>query len=124
MKKPRSFLLRLGTLKTAFKVALTITFAAAMSVLPAWADAVLRPEIRAALPEATLMGSARLTFWGLEVYQAHLWTAPGLRAQDYAQHAFALELEYLRDLSGKAIAKRSIQEMRRVGKFSDEQAER
>ena len=39
------------------------------------------------------------------------------------QQAFALELQYLRKLEGSAIASRSIDEMRRVGSFTDAQAQ-
>jgi hypothetical protein len=47
----------------------------------------------------------------------------GFRHSQYAQHSFALELQYLRRLEGAAIASRSIDEMRRVGHFSDAQAQ-
>lgn len=89
----------------------------------AMADTPLRPDIRAVLADAKHTGSARLSIWGFEIYQANLWTAAGFSAQDYSQHAFALELEYLRNFSSEAIAKRSIQEMRRVGNFSASQAD-
>ena len=39
------------------------------------------------------------------------------------QQAFALELQYLRKLEGAAIASRSIEEMRRVGSFTDAQSQ-
>ncbi len=94
-----------------------------MQPLGAMADEPLRPEIRALLADAKHTGSARLSIWGFEIYQANLWTAAGFGAQDYSQHAFALELEYLRNFSSEAIAKRSIQEMRRVGNFSASQAD-
>jgi hypothetical protein len=87
------------------------------------ADAPLRPEIRAVLADSRHTGSARLRIWGFEIYNANLWTAAGFSAQDYSQHAFALELEYLRNFSSEAIAKRSLQEMRRVGNFSASQAD-
>jgi len=54
-----------------------------------------------------------MTFWGLEVYQATLWVAPGFVESSYAQSAFALELAYLRDFKGADIAQRSMAEMRR-----------
>ncbi len=94
-----------------------------MQPIAAWADAPLRPEIRAVLADAKHTGSARLSIWGFEIYQANLWTVAGFSAQDYSQHAFALELEYLRNFSSEAIAKRSIQEMRRVGSFSASQSD-
>jgi hypothetical protein len=95
-----------------------------MLVLPLWVGAAAGLEIRSVLPSASLLGKARLTVWGFEVYDAALWGEPGFQAGDYAQHAFALELAYLRDLSGEAIAKRSLDEMRRIGSFTPAQAER
>jgi len=75
------------------------------------------------LSGARLAGSARLRFWGFDVYQASLWVRPGFEPQHYARHAFALELDYLRDFTGEAIAGRSIEEMRRIGSFSEAQAQ-
>lgn len=77
---------------------------------------------------ATLNGAlptppVRLRVWGFEVYDARLWTPRGFRHGQYTQHRFALELQYLRRLEGTAIASRSIDEMRRVGQFSDAQAQ-
>lgn len=65
----------------------------------------------------------RLRVWGFEVYDARLWTPVGFRHGPYTQFPFALELQYLRKLEGAAIASRSIDEMRRVGSFSDAQAQ-
>jgi Chalcone isomerase-like len=80
-------------------------------------------ELGAAVPSATLSGSGRLRAYGFQIYDAALWTAPGFRVEEFARHAFALELSYLRDFTGQNIAKRSVDEMRRMGSFSDEQAE-
>lgn len=78
-------------------------------------------ELRSALPAARLVGTAVLRFFGLRVYEARLWAAPGFLPEDYARHPFALELVYDRKLEGAAIAERSIAEMRRVGSFTEEQ---
>lgn len=75
--------------------------------------ATLPPELDVALPVATLAGQATMSVWGFDVYQASLWVAPGFAASTYPQHAFALELSYLRNLRGHDIAGRSITEMRR-----------
>jgi Chalcone isomerase-like len=80
-------------------------------------------ELGASVPSATLSGSGRMRAYGFQIYDAALWTAPGFRADDFARHAFALELSYLRDFTGQNIAKRSVDEMRRIGSFTDEQAE-
>lgn len=86
-------------------------------------------DAAASRPEVTNLGSVvpsapvRLRVWGFEVYDARLWTPAGFRHSQYAQHPFALELQYLRRLEGSAIASRSIDEMRRVGSFTDAQAQ-
>lgn len=80
-------------------------------------------------PEMTGLGGVvptapvRLRVWGFDVYDARLWTPLGFRHGQYTQFPFALELQYLRRLEGAAIASRSIEEMRRVGSFSDAQAQ-
>lgn len=84
---------------------------------PAAARPLLPAQVR-------LAGQGELTWWGLRVYEARLWTPPGFEPDEFAQHPFALELTYLRSLRGRDIAARSIEEMRRAGVFGAEQAER
>ena len=84
----------------------------------------LPQEWRATLPIATLSGQAKMTFLGFEVYQATLWVSPGFVDTAYDQSAFALELAYLRDFKGAAIARRSIAEMRRQALMGAEQEAR
>ncbi len=81
----------------------------------------LPQELRPVVPAATLLGQARMKFWGFEVYQATLWVAPGFAAATYPQSSFALELSYLRDFKGADIAKRSIAEMRRQASMTPAQ---
>lgn len=81
-----------------------------------------RPEL-ASLIGAVPTAPVRLRVWGFEVYDARLWTPAGFRHSQYVQAPFALELQYLRRLEGTAIASRSIEEMRRIGPFSDAQAQ-
>ncbi len=78
----------------------------------------------APLPGVRLAGQGLLRFWGLEVYQASLWVRPGFRPEAFADHPFALELEYRRSFPSSAIAERSLQEMRRQAQLSEEQAKR
>ena len=80
------------------------------------------PEVQSALPKARLVGAGHLRCFGLLVYEARLWAAPGFDAARYDSQPFALELEYARKLDGASIAERSVAEMRRVGTFSGEQA--
>jgi hypothetical protein len=90
---------------------------------------VVNPNAAFSRPEVTGLGGVvptapvRLRVWGFEVYDARLWTPVGFRHGQYTQFPFALELQYLRKLEGAAIASRSIDEMRRVGSFSDAQAQ-
>lgn len=67
-------------------------------------------------------GQARLSVWGFEVYDARLWVEPAFRATDFAAAEFVLELSYLRSFEGQAIAKRSLDEMRRQGEIPPAQA--
>ena len=80
-------------------------------------------ELGAAVPDATLSGSGRLRVFGFQVYDAALWVAPGFRPDAFARYPFALELSYLREFSGPMIAQRSLDEMRRIGSFTDAQAD-
>lgn len=80
-------------------------------------------ELGAAVPDATLSGSGRLRVFGFQVYDAALWVAPGFRPDAFARFPFALELSYLREFSGPVIAQRSLDEMRRIGSFTDAQAD-
>ena len=77
---------------------------------------------QAPLAGTRLSGQARHKVWGFEVYDAALWVTPGFNAQAPERSAFALELHYLRDFSARDIASRSIDEMRRSGPLTPEQA--
>jgi hypothetical protein len=90
-------------------------------------DAATAPpaEVANTLPGATLQGRGRLRYFGLYIYDALLWTVA--RAPDSSEapdDALALELRYVRSLRGPLIAERSIKEMRRIGDFTDSDAER
>jgi len=81
-------------------------------------------EVTAELPSARLLGSGRLTYFGLHIYDARLWVSDGFASDSFAKLPLALELEYARSLVGKLIAERSLDEMKRVGGFSDDQGQR
>lgn len=110
-------------------VGCVVLFAALHGAAQAQANNVLSPHVAYVRPEVAALSGVmptapvRLRVWGFEVYDARLWTPVGFRHGQYAQHSFALELQYLRRLEGSAIASRSIDEMRRVGNFSDAQAQ-
>jgi len=85
-------------------------------------SADIRQELKIALPQARLIGKARLTVWGFQVYDARLWATPGFGAASYSRAPLALELHYLRAFTAAEVAERSIQEMRRNAAISDAQA--
>lgn len=90
--------------------------------LPTSMSASAPAEVLAALPAARLVGRGTLRFFGLSVYEARLWAAPGFDGARYDGQPFALELQYTRKLEGPAIAERSIAEMKRVGSFTAAQS--
>jgi hypothetical protein len=76
------------------------------------------------LPASRLQGEATLRFFGLQIYRARLWVGPDFRAEMPGERPAVLELEYLRDFKGAAIAERSLKEMRRAGPLPEAQAQR
>lgn len=72
--------------------------------------------IQNSVPEARTVGSGRLTYMFWDVYDATLF-AP--RGSFDPKKPFALRLEYLRALKGRAIADTSAEEIRKQG-FRDE----
>lgn len=81
-------------------------------------------QVAAALPGAKWAGSSRMRFFGFDVYDATLFVAPDFRSASFEQHPLVLELTYLRSLSGKSIAERALQEMRRAATVAPEQEQR
>lgn len=59
---------------------------------------------------ASLQGQGRLTFWGFDVYDARYYVA-----DPKGQNGFALEIHYIRSFKGADLAKRTIDEMTRLG---------
>lgn len=100
-----------------------MTLAALLANGAALASAPAPAELAQLVPEAQPAGSARLTWFGLPIYDANLWVAPGFRQRDFHEHGFAIELKYLRALRSADIAERSIVEMRRIEGMSDTQAQ-
>ena len=83
--------------------------------LPAAANEAA-PHIRAHIPDATLVGTGRYTWFAFHVYDGTLY-APASRYA--AGRPFALELVYARALKGAEIAQRSIDEIAKLGIGSD-----
>jgi hypothetical protein len=84
----------------------------------AWADAAWVQE---AFPGAKKSGQGRLTWLGFKVYDADLWVDADFQAERYAAEPMLLNLTYLRDFKGADIAKRSKEEMVKLGLGSDQQ---
>jgi hypothetical protein len=92
-------------------------FLLALAAVGAQADA------QGPVPGMRMSGEGTLRFLGMEIYQARLWVTPQFRSADYAAHPLALELNYRRGFTAKAIAERSLQEMRRIGTFTEAQSQ-
>ncbi len=120
---------RQGPRPTWRAICCAVVCGALLGTAQAQVSGVASPNAAFNRPEVTGLGGVvptapvRLRVWGFEVYDARLWTPLGFRHGQYMQFPFALELQYLRRLEGAAIASRSIEEMRRVGSFSDAQAQ-
>jgi Chalcone isomerase-like len=92
---------------------------ASAGVLP---QAVARSGSHPLLDGSRLQGEAGFRFFGLRVYHARLWTLPDFRPTRSHAQPLVLELEYQRDLKGRAIAERSLQEMRRIEDIPEDKA--
>ena len=68
------------------------------------------------VPDAKRVGAGRMRVWFWSVYDATLYAPDGKWRAD---RPYALKLDYLRALNGKAIADRSAEEIRKLG-FKDE----
>ncbi|MDX1490990.1 MAG: chalcone isomerase family protein [Pseudohongiellaceae bacterium] len=95
---------------------LMLAIGALFSCWATLALAKLEPEVSGLVPQAQIVGTARLKYFLWNVYDAKLYTSSG---QWRSGEPFALELTYLRDLNGDAIAKRSVEEIQKQG-FTDE----
>ena len=91
---------------------------------PVAAQSAPGPALSAALQDQTRTGSARLRYWGFDVYDARLYVAPGFDIQRFEDQRFGLELSYLRGFKGADIAERSIEEMKGVATLDPAQAQR
>jgi len=93
--------------------------------MPAVAAVAPLPELaKVPLAGARMAGQGTMRFLGFDIYRARLWVQPGFDADNYGAHPLALELTYQRSFTAETIARRSIEEMRRVGRFTPRQAAR
>jgi hypothetical protein len=115
-----------GLSRRALLGALSAAACAAPAAVWATAAASTAPpaEVSAALPGALLRGQGRLRYFGLHIYDAALWSLAPVLPGNVLDAALALELRYARKLAGSAIAQRSIDEMKRVGDFTEADGQR
>lgn len=91
---------------------------------------VVRPadidtEVRAAIAGARLSGQGSLKVFGFHIYDARLYVGPdGLGSDLGGDRPYALDLRYARAIKGRAIVKRTRQEMERIGAGTAEQRRR
>jgi hypothetical protein len=103
-KPDRRRLLRAALLAgMAISMGAAVTAAAATDAAP-W---------RATLPQAQALGSGDMTWFGLRIYRATLWSAS--KPFDAGQ-PFALQLSYYRHISRQRLVATSIDEIRRLSR--------
>jgi hypothetical protein len=78
---------------------------------PAWSLGVVTHTV----PDAKKVGEARLTYAFWDVYDATLYAPKGML---HPTKPYALSIRYFRQIDGKAIAERSVEEIEKQG-FSD-----
>lgn len=86
-------------------------------------EAAAPAEIAQHLGAARLRGSATLRFFGLRICDLRLWVGSEFVPAQYSAQDFALELLYARALDSTDIARRSIDEMARIGAFTARQGQ-
>jgi len=87
----------------------------------------LPDTLHGSVPQMQLLGSGKMTWFGLHVYDAALWSpSASARAQQPLDLdvPFALALRYSRDFEGERIAERSLVEIERLGFGTREQRSR
>lgn len=82
------------------------------------------PTLREALHNHGKLGTARLRYWGFDVYDANLYAPAGFDIQRFESQRFGFELNYLRSFKGTDIAERSIDEMKGLATIDPAQAQR
>lgn len=93
------------------KLVLFIVFFFALSATSVSTLSAAEP-IRGLVPLAEKVGQGRLTYLFWEIYDATLYAPQGIWRRD---KPFALQLSYLRELEGRKIADRTIEEIRNQG---------
>ena len=111
------------------KIAAASTFAMFVSISlsgltmsnNAYAQEYDSENINEYVPNAKLVGKGMFSYYFWDVYTGELFASEGKYAD---QPPFALRLTYQRDLEGKKIAERSIDEMKKQGDIAAEDADK
>jgi hypothetical protein len=98
-------------MKLAIKLLLVLLMATSSLTVNALPEVVKRDHMG-----LFVLGEGVLRKFGFKVYDARLWT--GSKAPSF-DDVFALELTYALSLDGKAIAERSVDEMRKQGGYDE-----
>jgi hypothetical protein len=70
---------------------------------------------RTEIPQAKLIGSGEFSWWGLSIYSAKLWQAPGSPSTGFdAMQRFALEITYHKSISRSRFVDTSVDEIKRL----------
>jgi len=95
---------------------------AALSAVPTASVTPVPPDhVRRHIEDPQALGTGRLTWFGLHVYDAQLFVPRGFDPARPTTQPFALELLYARSLDGRAIAERSRDEIARLKIGTDAQ---
>ena len=100
---------------TKFAAILALPLATTMLAAPAAAD---RKLASAYVPDARLTGEASLKMLGFEIFDAELFAPAGHYSPT---KPYALTLEYRRDFSAKSIVDRTVKELGKQGRSTDQQ---
>ena len=88
----------------------------------AWANTPPLASAGEALAGQRAIGQSLFRWWGLEVYRATLYGDASFDPPRFERQRFGLELEYLRNFSGRDITQRSIDEMQGIAPLDPAQA--
>ena len=104
-----------------FAIFVSISLSAVIMSKNAYAQEYDSENINEYVPNAKLVGKGMFSYYFWDVYTGELFASEGKYAD---QPPFALRLTYQRDLEGKKIAARSIDEMKKQGDISAEDADK
>lgn len=118
-----SFTSHVNKIAAAFTFAMfvSISLSAVIMSKNAYAQEYDSENINEYVPNAKLVGKGMFSYYFWDVYTGELFASEGKYA---GQPPFALRLTYQRDLEGKKIAERSIDEMKKQGDIAAGDAEK